>query len=63
MRSSRDAEFDLFVLRYCSNKIAQKEDVMKEDMTADSEQSKTEVYSGHDRLMTTNSEHYFPFPL
>lgn len=36
---------------------------MKEDMTADSEQSKTEVYSGHNRLMTTNNEHYFPFLL
>lgn len=36
---------------------------MKEDITADSEESKTEVYSGHNRLMTTNNEHYFPFLL
>lgn len=57
----RDPELDLFVLRYCSNKIAQKEDVTKEDTTADFEQSKTEVYSGHNRLMTTNNKHYFPF--
>lgn len=56
MWPSRDPEFDLFVPHY---KIVQKEDVMKDDMTADSEQSKTKVYSGHNRLMTTN---YFSIP-